>query len=137
MDVFLCKPLACAYPASAFITITRSPTAKPDPAALDRFAKEAVPANIHARDVTNASFSASNTHLETLSSEHTKVRGYEAVRWDVRQTNATKTEYVANTLVFVGGLLLKVEARSDTREHAHATLSTIVEATDFEYQPLS
>jgi hypothetical protein len=84
--VYICRPLACPEKAGVRVRTGRSPTRTPDPAALEKLARETLPSRVEAASLTLETESKGYTKLDVLGTKTTTIRDFPAVTVDVRKT---------------------------------------------------
>ena len=85
--VYKCKPLACPDAETVSFTFSKSPTAKPNPKALEKYAAVDLPKTMRALAAARTVMQDVPQQIETLSSKAATVKGYPAV------VNETKFTY--------------------------------------------
>jgi hypothetical protein len=77
--VYKCKPLACPDAETVSFTFSKSPTAKPNPKALEKYAAVDLPKTMRALAAARTVMQDVPQQIETLSSKTATVKGYPAV----------------------------------------------------------
>lgn len=125
--VFRCKPLGCPSPQTIIFTFTKSPTRKPDPTALEKYAKVDFPKSLRAFLAAQEVMTEKNFRIETLTAKTATVKGYPAVINQSRLTGGKVTSYVDTTILFAGPLMIRIESSSFNRDLAQKSLQEFIE----------
>ena len=134
--VFRCKPLACADPQTVSFTFSKSPTRKPNPEALEKFAKVELPKSIRAAAAAREVMSDGAEKIETLV-----VRDRDDERLSVgRQREqlsreTTSATYVQTAIIFAGPVMVRVQSSSPNQELAKKALTEFIEVMRIEEGP--
>lgn len=132
--VYQCRPLACPVPSKVLINFYRSPTRKPDPAALKNLALK-IPAAIE-RANANAAYSMSpGRQMERLSSGTGSVRGYPALIQDVRVTGGKDPCYAYMASIFVKSIIVNIVSTSMKRDVARRNFDVFAAKMEVEDRP--
>ncbi|MGL4637627.1 MAG: hypothetical protein ACRCWF_16710 [Beijerinckiaceae bacterium] len=115
---FTCAVLACPEPAEVIVTNRRSPTARPDPKALEKLAKESIPKLTQARNLELQVRTDNKGKAETLSSNVVKVNDYPAILTETKVTINNSSRYTAAATVFAGRVLVNISANAGNRATA-------------------
>jgi hypothetical protein len=115
---FTCSVLACPEPAAVIMTTRSSPTARPDPKALEKLAKESIPKLTQAESLQLQVRTDNKGKAETLSSAVIKVNDYPAIFNETKVTIADKARFVTVTTVFAGKMMVSVRAEAADRATA-------------------
>ena len=67
--IYICRPLACPEKAGVRVRTGRSPTRTPDPAALEKLARETLPSRVEAASLTLETDSKGYTKLDVLGTK--------------------------------------------------------------------
>ncbi|HMN72515.1 MAG TPA: hypothetical protein PKA55_11685 [Rhodoblastus sp.] len=126
----ICRPLACPEPSLLIMAHGRSPTRNPDPAALQRLARETIPTNIQADDLRVDTASKGHVHLKLGKSEVATVRGFPAVVVDYQRTGVGRPDYAVRTIVFAGLNMITVTSASKSPAVAHQNMDDAIAAMD-------
>jgi tRNA threonylcarbamoyladenosine modification (KEOPS) complex Pcc1 subunit len=132
---FACKVLACPDPANVIVTTRRSPTARPDPKALEKLAKEQIPKLVQAENLQLQVRSDNKAKVESLSSQVVKVEGYPAVFSESKLTVLDRSRFVAINMVFAGRVMLTIRAEAGDRATAKAATDAFARSIRIEEGP--
>ncbi|MBV9518614.1 MAG: hypothetical protein JO068_10875 [Hyphomicrobiales bacterium] len=130
-DQWRCRPLSCPDNSVVTIAITKSPTPRPDPIALDKYVKTEAP---KANEKFNASLPNAQGLRESkfVSASVEKFRGYYAIR-SIFDMLSDKGPYErVEFLVFAGGSLVRIESAAMTLPTARKNLDDFVMAMQIE-----
>ncbi len=125
--VFQCKPLACPSPETVTFTFTRSPTRKPDPTALEKYAKVDFPKSLRAALAALEVMTEKNTKIETLVAKTDTLKGYPAVINESRLTSGKAVSYLDPTMIFAGPIMVRIQSASPSRDLAQKSLQEFIE----------
>jgi hypothetical protein len=120
---YTCKVLACPDPATIIVTSSRSPTARPDPKALEKLAKESIPKLTQAENLQLQVRTDNKAKAETLSGSVTKVGEFPAIFNEMKLSVQDRSRFIAIKTVFAGKMLVNIRAEAADR----ATAKTAVE----------
>jgi hypothetical protein len=133
--VFKCKPLACSDAESISFTFLKSPTAHPDPQALEKFAKIDLPKSIRAADAAREVLTDGTEKIETVSSKTATLKDYPAVINESKFSRGKMSVYLNTAIIFAGPVMIRVQSSSQNRDLAQKTLSQFVEVMRIEQAP--
>jgi hypothetical protein len=133
--VFKCKPLACSDAESISFTFLKSPTAHPDPQALEKFAKIELPKSIRALDAAREVLTDGAEKVETVSSKTATLKDYPAVLNESKFSRGKVAVYLNTAIIFAGPVMIRVQSSSQNRDLAQKTLSQFVEVMRIEQGP--
>ena len=125
--VYKCKPLACADAETVSFTFSKSPTAKPDPKALEKYAAVDLPKTMRALAAARTVMLDTPQKIETLSSKTAKVKGYPAVVNETKFTYDKTVNYYQITIIFAGPVMIRVHSWSPDRELSKKTSNEFLE----------
>jgi hypothetical protein len=126
----VCRPLACPEPSLLVIERARSPTRDPDPAALQKFARETVPAALKATDIQTSTATSGYVHFKLEKTVVGQVRGFPTVSVDFTRTGVGAPDHGARTYLFAGNTLISVMSVSKSKGVAHRNLDDYIAALD-------
>lgn len=109
---------------------TYAPTRDPDPAALQKLARETIPTNIKADDLRTTTASQGHVHLKFGRSEVTKVRGFPAIVVDYERTGVGRPDHCIRTIIFAGTNMITVTSVSKTHAVASQNMDDSIMAMD-------
>lgn len=133
VNLYGCKPLACAGNAAVVVQLMKSSTRNPDRAALEKAAK-LLPAQARAQDIMMEAASEGDERQVSLSSKVTDIRGYPAIVAETRRTTRGKANFIMRGELFIGEALVKIASQSTTREEAKRNFDefvAVLEIVDF------
>ncbi|MFL5198839.1 MAG: hypothetical protein ACJ8BE_18275 [Microvirga sp.] len=133
--VYICRPLACPERAGVRVRTGRSPTRTPDPAALEKLARETLPSRVEAASLTLETDSKGYTKLDVLGTKTTTIRDFPAVTVDVRKTGEGRPMFGRRVYLFAGNTLIDVYAMSHSRELAHRYADEFIAGFDIDDRP--
>jgi hypothetical protein len=133
--VFRCKPLACADAQTVSFTFSKSPTLKPNPEALEKFAKTDLPKSIRAASAAREVMSDAAEKIETLLAETATMKGYPSVLNESKFTRNDKATYLETAIIFAGPVMVRVESSSPSQELAKKALTDFIEVMRIEEGP--
>jgi hypothetical protein len=133
--IFKCKPLACPDPQTVSFTFAKSPVGKPDPKALEKFAKVDLPKSIRAAGAAREVLSDGAEKIETLVSETATLKGYPSVLNESKLSRGKSTAYLEIAIIFAGPLLIRVQSSSSNQQLAKKALSQFIEVMRIEEGP--
>ncbi|MBW0003713.1 MAG: hypothetical protein JO216_09500 [Hyphomicrobiales bacterium] len=133
-DQWRCRPLSCPDNSVVTVTITKSPTPRPDPVALDRYVKIEIP---KANEKFNATLPNPQGVREAklVSSAVEKVHGYYAIRSIFDMMNDKGSFEAVALTIFAGGSLVKFDSAATTLPTARKNLDDFVSAMQIEGRP--
>jgi hypothetical protein len=131
MQVWACKPLACAAERSVVAgTFGKSPTRNPDKEALARAAR-LLAVQTRAQDLVMDAASEGEERITPLASGVTEIRGYPAITAESKKTYGRgKTDYIYRGDVFVGLTMVRLISISSTRAEAKRNFDEFAEAME-------
>jgi hypothetical protein len=132
---FKCKPLACAEPQIVSFTFSKSPTRKPDPKALEKFAKVDLPKSIRAASAAREVYSDGAEKIEILASETAKLKNYPAVLSESKISRGKKSSYLEIAIIFAGPVMIRVHSSSTSQKLAKGALAEFIETMRIEEGP--
>lgn len=112
---YTCKVLACPEPASVVVTTRRSPTANPDPKAIEKLARESIPKLVQAENLQLQVRTDNKGRVESLSSAVTRVDGYQAIFSESKLTIGDRARFIAVMMVFAGRVIINIRAEAADR----------------------
>jgi len=133
--VFNCKPLACPASARVIIYTSPSPTRKPDPQALEKFAKVDLPKMIRANNAAREILTDGAEKTETLVSKTATLKGYSAVVNETKFSRGKTFVYIGHTIIFAGPAMINVQSLSPDRALAKKNASDFIEVMVIEEGP--
>jgi hypothetical protein len=133
--IFKCKPLACSDPQTVSFIFRKSPTRKPDPKALEKFAKVDLPKSIRAAGAAREVLSDGAEKIETLVSETATLKGYPSVVNESKFTRGNSVTYLETAIIFAGPIMIRVQSSSPNRELAKKALAQFIEVMRIEEGP--
>ena len=133
--IFKCKPLACPDPQTVSFTFLKSPTRKPDPKALEKFAKIDLPKSIRAAGAAREVLSDGAEKIETLVSETAKLKGYPSVLNESKFSRGDKSAYLEIAIIFAGPIMIRVQSTSPNQQLAKKALSQFIDVMRIEEGP--
>jgi hypothetical protein len=125
--VYKCKPLACAEAETVSFTFSKSPTAKPNPKALEKYAAVDLPKTMRALAAAGAVMQDVSQQIETLSSKTATVKGYPAVVNETKFTYGKTVNYYQITIIFAGPVMIRMHSWSPDRELSKKTSDEFLE----------
>jgi hypothetical protein len=125
--IFRCKPLGCSSPQSIIFTFSKSPTRKPDPTALEKYAKVDFPKSLRAAIAALEVMTDKNVKIETLVAKTGTLKGYPAVINQSRLRGGKTTNYIDTTILFAGPLMIRIESVSPNHDLAQQSLREFIE----------
>jgi hypothetical protein len=133
-DQWRCRPLACPDNSIVTIGVTKSPTPRPDPVALDKYVKNEIP---KANEKFNASLPNSQGIREAklVSASVDKTHGYYVIRSTYDMTSDKGNYESVRALIFAGGSLVTMESSSITLPTARKNLDDFLMAMEIEGHP--
>jgi hypothetical protein len=134
-QVCTCKPLACAASSQVRYHTAPSPARKPDPQALERFAKVDVPKQIMAANAAQGVLSDGKDKFEMLGTKVSNHLGYPSVLSETTFTRDKKVVYLATAMIFAGPALVTVTSVSPDRAVAMKSLNDLIRAMSIEEGP--
>jgi hypothetical protein len=132
---FTCKVLTCPEPAVVVLTTRRSPDERPNPQALEKFAKESLPKLTQAESLQLQVRSDNRAKAETLSSVVVRVQDYPAILNETKITIADRQRFVTTSTVFAGKLLVGIRAEAGDRATARIAVEDFARAFKVEEGP--
>jgi hypothetical protein len=132
---FTCKVLTCPEPAVVVLTTRRSPDERPNPRALEKFAKESLPKLTQAESLRLQVRSDNKAKAETLSSAVTRVQDYPAILNETKITIADRQRFITTSTVFAGKLLVGIRAEAGDRATARIAVDDFAKAFKVEEGP--
>jgi hypothetical protein len=133
--IFKCKPLACSDPQTVSFTFLKSPTRKPDPKALEKFAKIDLPKSIRAAGAAREILSDGAEKVETLVSETATLKGYPSVVNESKISRGTTSAYLEIAIIFAGPVMIRVQSSSPNQQLAKSALSQFIDVMRIEEGP--
>ena len=133
--IFKCKPLACSDPQTVSFTFQKSPTKKPDPKALEKFAKVDLPKSIRAASAAREVLSDGADKIETLVSETATLKGYPSVLNESKISQGSKSAYLEIAIIFAGPVMIRVQSSSPNQQLAKTALSQFIDVMRIEEGP--
>jgi hypothetical protein len=134
-SILTCKPLACAAASTVVVSTTPTPARKPDPQALEKFAKVQVPKFLQAADAARAAFSSVESKLEILASKVTTHKGYPSVLNESKRTQGTNVVFISSAMIFAGPVMIMVQSISPDRAVAMKSLNLVIGAMSIQEGP--
>jgi hypothetical protein len=134
--VFKCKPLACSDPQTVSFTFQKSPTTlKPNPQALEKFAKEDLPKSIRAASASREILSDGAEKIETLASDTATLKGYPSVLNESKFSKGASATYMQTAIIFAGPMMIRVQSSSPDGALAKKALAEFIEIMQIEEGP--
>jgi hypothetical protein len=127
--------LTCPEPAVVVLTTRRSPDERPNPQALEKFAKESLPKLTQAESLQLQVRSDNKAKAETLSSAVVRVQDYPAILNETKITIADRQRFVTTSTVFAGKLLVGIRAEAGDRATARTAVEDFARAFKVEEGP--
>jgi len=125
--VYKCKPLACPDVETVSFTFSKSPTAKPNPKALEKYAVVDLPKTMRALAAARTVMQDLPQQIETLSSKTATVKGYPAVVNETKFTYGKTVNYYQITIIFAGPVMIRMHSWSPDRELSKKTSDAFLE----------
>jgi hypothetical protein len=133
-DQWRCRPLSCPDNSVVTIAVTKSPTPRPDPVALDKYVKtEAPKANEKLNETLPNAQGLRESKLVSASVE--KLRGYYAIRSNFDMLSDKGPYQRVELLIFAGGSLVRMESAAMTLPTARKNLDDFVMAMQVDGHP--
>ncbi len=133
--VYVCRPLACASPTGVRVQTSRSPSRVIDKAALERYAKEVVPASVRAAGLQVDASSGGYRKIRMVSSRTSSMRGFPTVIVETHHTGDGPPKAGFRAYVFAGNTLIDTFAISNDRVIAQQTLTDFVNGYEIDDRP--
>lgn len=118
----VCKPMACGSAVLVDYTAKPTPARKPDPQALERFAKVDIPKALKAANAAQNVLSDGKNKIELVGTRVSKALGRPAVDVESKSSNGEKTIHNVAVMIFAGPALVTVTAKSNDRAAAQKGL---------------
>jgi hypothetical protein len=134
-SLLTCRPLACAAASSVVVSTMPTPARKPDPQALEKFAKIQVPKFLQATDAAQSAFSGVESKLEVLGSKVATNKGYPSVVSESRKTQGTTVVFISSAMIFAGPAMITVASVSPDRAVAQKSLNLVLGAMSIQEGP--
>jgi hypothetical protein len=134
-SVLTCKPLACAAASTVVVSSMPTPARKPDPQALEKFAKIQVPKFLQAMDAAQSAFSGVDSKLEVLVSKVATNKGYPSVVSETRKTQGSAVVFISSAMIFAGPAMITVASVSPDRAVAAKSLNLVLGAMTIQEGP--
>jgi hypothetical protein len=112
-----------------------TPARKPDPQALEKFAKIQVPKFLQAMDAAQSAFSGVDSKLEVLVSKVATNKGYPSVVSETRKTQGSAVVFISSAMIFAGPAMITVASVSPDRAVAAKSLNLVLGAMTIQEGP--
>jgi hypothetical protein len=133
-SVYRCRPLACPENSVVSIRMSNSPTRRPDPIALQKYAQEDAKREMALAEQASAEAVGRLRDVALLSSRVAPMKNFPAIHWEYRGTLNDKTIYISRDLVFAGVTLVDVISTSlaiDVARRNGSDFVNVMEIDDF------
>lgn len=126
--IFKCKPLACADQDTVSFFFSKSPTSKPDPKALQKYANVDLPKTMRATAAARTVLQQVPQRVDTLTAKTDTLKGFPAVLNETRYSFGKTSAFIDTAIIFAGPVMIRVASVSPDRDLAKSSLDAFVGA---------